>query len=217
MKILIVYAHPEPTSFNHALKEQAIRVFNKANHEVILSDLYAMNFKPTADWHDFKEINHSLPRQYGVIQRDVYFKNQLSDDIKTEQDKVSWCDLMIFQFPLWFFGMPAILKGWFDRVFAAGFSYDKEKWFSNGLLQPKKAILSVTTQSPINAYQPGGLHEDIHQFLHPIHHTLRFVGITPLNPFVAFGVMNIDDQERKKYLADFAANLLEQISIRSTV
>lgn len=212
MKVLIVYAHPEPTSFNHALKEQAIHVLQESHHEVKLSDLYAMHFNPTADWSDFKEINHSLPLQYGAIQRDAYFKNQLADDIQTEQDKLAWCDMVIFQFPIWWFGMPAILKGWFDRVLTAGFSYDKEKWFSTGLLQPRKALLSVTTQSPVNEYQPGGMHGDIDQFLHPIHHVLRFVGITPLNPFVAYGVMNIDDLERKKYLTDYRTYLLRQIS-----
>lgn len=216
MKIFIVYAHPEPTSFNHALKEQAMNVLQTAHHEIKLSDLYAMHFKPTADWNDFKEINPTIPKQYSVIQRDAYLNHQLSNDIKEEQDKLSWCDVIIFQFPLWWFDAPAILKGWFDRVFAAGFSYDKEKWFSTGLLQPKGAILSVTTQSPKSAYQAGGLHEDINQFLRPIHHTLRFVGITPLNPFVAYGVMNIDEQERKKYLSDYQEHLLKQISHNET-
>lgn len=216
MKIFIVYAHPEPTSFNCALQEQAINVLQEAHHEIKLSDLYAMRFNSIANWSDFKEINHELPRQYGVIQRDAYLNNQLSDDIKEEHDKLSWCDMIIFQFPLWWFGMPAILKGWFDRVLAAGFSYDKEKWFSTGLLQPKQAILSVTTQSPFSAYQPDGMHGTINQFLHPIHHTLRFAGITPLNPFVAYGVMNIDNQERKKYLMSYKTHLLEQISLRNS-
>jgi NAD(P)H dehydrogenase (quinone) len=100
MKILIVYAHPEPTSFNHALKEIAIETFKKNHHEVQLSDLYAMHFNAVADWSDFTQMDSSLPRQYSVIQRDAYLKDKLAFDIKQEQEKLSGCDLIIFQFPL---------------------------------------------------------------------------------------------------------------------
>lgn len=208
MNILIVYAHLEPTSFNAALKERAIDVIKECQHEIKISDLYQMNFKASADWQDFTERDPALPKQYGVVQRDAYLKNHLSDDIQQEQMKLSWADIVLFQFPLWWFGPPAILKGWLDRVLAAGFSYDKEKWFDTGLLKPRRAMLSVTTQSPMSAYQSGGMHGDITQFLHPTHHTLRFVGIAPLDPFVAYGVMNIDDQERKQYLNAYQEHLL---------
>jgi NAD(P)H dehydrogenase (quinone) len=211
MKILIVYAHPEPTSFNHALKDKAVQILQKGNNEVIVSDLYNQKFNPTANWNDFKMIDPNLPRQYSVIQRDAYLKHQLAEDIQKEQDKLRWGDVVIFQFPLWWFGLPAILKGWFDRIFAAGYAYDKEKWFSTGLLHPRKALLSVTTQSPLSAYQPDGIHGDIKQFFKPIHHTLRFVGLSPLEPFVAYAVMNIDLQERKRYLTNYQLHLDKQI------
>jgi putative NADPH-quinone reductase len=210
MKILIVYAHPEASSFNHALKEQAVNVLKNASHEIKLSDLYAIHFNPVAGWDDFKEIDSTLPHQYGVVQRDAYLKNLLSDDIKREQEKLSWCDAVIFQFPLWWFGLPAILKGWFDRLFATAYAYDKDKMFSAGLLQPIQAMLSVTTQSPSSTYQADGRHGDMNQYLHPIHHTLRFAGIKILQPFVAYGVMNITDVERKQYLVSYEKHLSEQ-------
>ena len=47
----------------------------------------------------------------------------LTDDAKTEIEKLLWADTLILQFPLWWFSMPAILKGWVDRVFAYGFAY----------------------------------------------------------------------------------------------
>jgi NAD(P)H dehydrogenase (quinone) len=179
MNILIVYAHPEKSSFNYALKEKAIETLQEAGHEIKLFDLYA-------SWNDFT-------------------------DIKSEQDKLSWSDTIIFQFPLWWFGVPAILKDWLDKILTPGFAYEKEKWFEKGLLQPKRALLSTTTQSPLTAYQPDGNHGDIMLFLHPLHHTLRFVGITPLEPFIAYGVIDVSDEERKKYLADYKKHLLKEI------
>lgn len=62
-----------------------------------------------------------------------------------EQVKISWADYLIFQFPLWWTEPPAILKGWFDRVFAKEFAYDNGATYKKGLLQGKKALLSFTT------------------------------------------------------------------------
>ncbi|OGT46099.1 MAG: hypothetical protein A3E83_08695 [Gammaproteobacteria bacterium RIFCSPHIGHO2_12_FULL_41_20] len=211
MRVLIVYAHLEPHSFNHALKEQAINVLQAARHEVRVSDLYAQSFNPVATWHDFERAAVIQPRQYGVMQREAYLHHHVAEDIIAEQEKLSWCDLVIFQFPLWWFSAPAILKGWFDRVLMAGYAYDKEKWFATGLLTSRRAILSVTTQSPKSAYDASNMHGDIKQILYPVHHTLRFVGIMPLSPFLAYGVMNMDTQERRQCLMDYQLHLSEQI------
>jgi NAD(P)H dehydrogenase (quinone) len=192
------------------MKEQAINTLQTMGYEVRLSDLYAMRFNPVADWDDFKDFNQLLPRQYSVIQRDAYLNTRLADDIVVEQGKVLWCDSMLFQFPLWWFGFPAIMKGWCDRVLAAGFAYDKEKWFATGLLRPRKAMLSVTTQSPMSSYQLAGMHGDIQQYLKPMQHTLQFAGLTLLEPFVAYEVMNEDAQARKNYLIDFKNHLLHE-------
>jgi NAD(P)H dehydrogenase (quinone) len=206
VKFFLVYAHPEPTSFNAALKTQAIATLEK-NHSVKVSDLYAMKFNPVASWDDFKKINPDLPKQYGVVQHDAFLTNQLTDDIRQEQEKLAWCDVVIFQFPLWWFGAPAILKGWFERVFAGGFAYDKDKWFETGLLKPRRAMLSTTTQSPLSAYQADGMHGEIDAYLKPIHHTLKFAGFEILAPFVSYGVMNMDAAEREKCLTSLVERL----------
>lgn len=211
MNILLVYAHPESTSFNSALKNQAISTLEKNNHDVVISDLYAMKFNPVASWNDFKNIDAALPKQYGVVQQEAFFKNALTDDIQQEQQKIANSDVIIFQFPLWWFGVPAILKGWFDRVIAAGFAYEKGKWFDTGLLKPRRALLSLTTQSPPSAYQPGEMHGDIDAYLKPIHHTLRFAGLEVISPFVAYGVMNIDEKAREEYLQKFSEYLTQVI------
>lgn len=100
-------------------------------------------------------------------------------------EKIAWADHLIFQFPLWWFSTPAILKGWFDQVFIKGFAYDNNHLFETGLLKGKMASLIVTTKSTESAYQLDGAHgATIDSFLLPVHHTLRFAGISPIKPFV---------------------------------
>src|SRR5690348_17314330 len=114
MKILYVYAHPNPASFNHALMQQGCETLKSAKHEVVLSDLYAQGFHAVAGWEDFNLPKAELNSQYFLAQQDAYQKHALVDDINAEIKKVSWADHIIFQFPLWWFSTPAILKGWFD-------------------------------------------------------------------------------------------------------
>lgn len=208
MKILYVYAHPAQHSFNQALREHAILTLLAHGHDVKLSNLYKMNFKAVANWQDFTDNNLNALHQYGVAQKLAFDTDALSDDIKEEQEKLLWCDTLVLQFPFWWFSMPAILKGWFDRVFAAGFAYDKGKWFDAGSMQPRRAVLAITTQAPVTSYGANGLNGDINQLLIPLHQTLRFVGFTPLMPFVAYGVMNADESTRQNYIHAYGKHLL---------
>lgn len=216
MNILIVYAHPEPTSFNAAMKDMALRTLESLGYDVKISDLYAQKFNPVAGWSDFRVQPVQPSPQYGVMQREAYLDNLLNTDIKEEQDKLKWCNSIVLQFPLWWFGMPAILKGWFDRVFTAGFAFDKDKLFDKGLLHPRKALVSVTTQSPESAYQNNGIHGPMDIFLKPIHHTFRFTGIFPLMPFIAYGVTDKDAQSRSRLLQDYHDHLISQFKHQSS-
>lgn len=200
MKIHYIYAHPQETSFNAFLKAQALAAIKEANHQLELSDLYAMNFNPVASWKDFEM--ETAKNQYFQAQQMAYQQHSLSSDIQKEIEKIRWADHLFFQFPLWWFSMPAILKGWFDRVLVKGFAYDSGKIFQTGLLKGKTASLIVTTQSPESAYQPDGTHQaTIESFLKPIHHTLHFAGIETLKPFVTYAAMDVED-DRKLAIAD---------------
>jgi len=208
MNILYVYAHPNPSSFNGMLKQHALDLFTKLKPNVKLSDLYADNFKAIADWNDFNSDEVEINSQYFLAQQDAYKNKQLSVDINLELTKIAWADHIIFQFPLWWFSTPAILKGWLDRVLVKGFAYDSGKIFNDGLLKGKTASLVVTTQSPESAYQTNGLHQaTIEAFLHHIHHTLRFVGIKTLAPFVIYAAFNLDDIQKEKIIKDYLTYL----------
>jgi NAD(P)H dehydrogenase (quinone) len=209
MKILIVYAHHEPKSFNSALKDLTVSVLTEKGHELKISDLYAMNFKPVADRHDFRDLSDPEHMNYMLEQKNASEKGEYIGDIIEEHDKVRWADAIIFHFPIWWFSVPAILKGWFDRVLSTGFSWDFGKIYDKGLLTGKKAILVVTTGGPAEYYTSSGPHgASIHQMLYPITHgTLQFCGMQVLPPFIAFGVFQAGDEGRKKYLGEYKKRL----------
>lgn len=199
---LLVYAHPLNGSFNDALREVA-----KAHlPNLQISDLYAMSFKAVADWRDFQ--GDQFPLQYTAAQKEAFLREAFADDIQKEQEKLLWCDLLVLQFPLWWFGAPAILKGWLDRVLAKGFAYDQGKWFEQGLLKGRRAKLVLTTQSLATSYCAEGIHGPIEPFLQPLHHTLKLVGFSLEKPFIAYGVDGGSADLRQSYLDQYRASFL---------
>lgn len=145
-----------------------------------------------------------------VILSDLYAREFSLD---TEQFKISRANHIIFQFPLWWFSMPAIMKDWMDRVFTKGFAYDTGKMFTDGLLRGKTASLTITMQSPLSSYKNDGVHgHELDDFLLPIQHTLRFTGIETLPSFTVYDAHQLDEvrfqsvmQEYKNYLANYAS------------
>ncbi|MFB2938525.1 NAD(P)H-dependent oxidoreductase [Aerosakkonemataceae cyanobacterium BLCC-F154] len=135
--------------------------------------------------------------------------NGFAPDIQAEMEKLEWCDLLIIQFPLWWFSLPAILKGWVDRVFAMGKIYGGGRWYDNGVFQGKKAMLSLTTGGPENMYTAIGINGNINEILFPINHgILRFVGFEVLPPFIAWAVAHADEEKRQAYLTEYKKRLL---------
>ena len=210
MKILIVYAHPESSSFNGAMKDLAVSVLTQNGHEVKVSDLNDMDFSAPLTRNDFQGIGNPDYVNYVMELKNYYESGKLADDIKSEQEKLKWADFIIFQYPVWWFSVPAILKGWFDRVLATGFAWDFGKMYDMGLLSGKRGMLSVTTGGPENIYAPDAPHGwSIDQVLYPVNHgILYFCGIQTLPPFVAYAVFQVGDDIRKQYLEDYKNRLL---------
>lgn len=209
MNVFIIYAHPEPQSFNSALKELAVSELTSLGHHVRVSDLYAMNFKAAADREDFQTVQNKDFFKYAAEQKHASKTNAFSQDIQAEQEKLLWADFVIFQFPIWWYSVPAILKGWFDRVFASGFVYGTEIGrYDTGGLRGRKAILSATTGSSQHAYTPLGMDGDINEkILYPINHgMLYFAGLEPLEPFIAYTPSH-DEEERNHYLEQYKKRL----------
>ena len=210
MNVLIVYAHEESQSFNGSLKDHAVDVLTKAGHSVEVSDLYAMNFDPVGGKRDFAELSNTKFFKYGKEQAIAAKAGTFASDVAVEQTKLLACDFLMFQFPLWWFGLPAILMGWVDRVFAAGLIYDHTRWYSNGVFRQKRAMVSTTTSGTPAIYGKTGLNGDMEQLLFPIHHgILYFVGFDVLPPFVAWSVSRVGRETREGYLREYEQRLLD--------
>ncbi|AUB43233.1 NQO1, NAD (plasmid) [Nostoc flagelliforme CCNUN1] len=209
MKVFIVHAHHERQNFNAALTKVAYQTLTEQGHSVEISDLYGMNFDPVSDRRNFITVKNP---DYFKQQEEEQYATQMhsfSADIQAEINKLFWCDVLIFQFPLWWFGLPGILKGWVDRVFAMGIIYGGGRFYDNGVLQGRKAMLSLTTGGPETMYSPTGLNGDINNILFPINHGIfRFVGFDVLPPFVAYAVARGDEEQRRAYLEQYRQRLL---------
>uniref|UniRef100_A0A3B5MM45 Flavodoxin-like fold domain-containing protein n=1 Tax=Xiphophorus couchianus TaxID=32473 RepID=A0A3B5MM45_9TELE len=139
-KVLIVYAHQSSGSFNAAAKNAAVEVLTAQGCTVEVSDLCAMSFKATATAEDIKgDLKNADNVCYLDESKLAWEQGKLSDDITKEQAKLAEADLSLFQFPMYWFSVPGILKGWFDRVLTNGFAFSQEKpysleTFKNGIL-----------------------------------------------------------------------------------
>lgn len=194
MKVLVVLAHPEPLSFNAAMAAEAVGTLRGAGHDVAFTDLYRKGFQPVSDRRNFR-----------TLADPAYFKQQLEErhateigafaaDIEAEWELLRACDLMIWQFPLWWFGLPAILKGWVDKVFAFERVYGGSRGiYDTGYFRGRRALLSLTTGGPPGAYDPDGFNGDLDAVLRPIQRgILRFVGFDVLRPNVVFQPARLD-------------------------
>jgi NAD(P)H dehydrogenase (quinone) len=214
-KVLIVHAHPEQQSFCSGLKGVAMQYFAENGDLVQESDLYAMGFDPVGGLRDFKSLNNPAYFKYQLEQMNACKTNNFEDELKAEMDKLLWCDLLIFNFPLWWFGLPAILKGWVDRVFAMGLVYgDGRGIYENGTFKEKTAFISMTTGGPEVAYTAAS-NGDPAVILFPIQHGMfYFAGMTVLPPFISWSPARMSLDERKAELERYKSHLqsLETVS-----
>ncbi|PWC18860.1 NAD(P)H-dependent oxidoreductase [Brenneria corticis] len=201
MNVLIVYAHPEPRSLNGSLKDFAVKYLEDAGHAVQVSDLYAMGWKATLDADDRTDKPDGEPFSPGLDSKRAFEQGTQSADIAREQEKLRWADAMILQFPLWWFSMPAILKGWVERVYAYGFAYgvgehSENHWgdrYGEGSMAGKRAMLAVTAGGWESHYGPRGVNGPIDDLLFPIQHgTLFYPGFEVLPPFVVYHTSHMD-------------------------
>ena len=216
MRVLIVVAHPEPQSLKSALVRVIVEELHADGHEIRVSDLYAMGWKSQIDRDDFPEWQKDLPLRIAVASYTSHESYTLTEDVVAEQEKLLWADAVIFQFPLWWYAMPAILKGWVDRVFSCGFAYgvgehsDKHcgDRYGEGVFKGKRAILIVTTGGWEENYTTRGICGPIEDVLFPINHGILFyTGFDVLPPSIAYQVDRMD----KAAFEDVVAKLRERV------
>ena len=141
MKNLIVYAHPNPASLNHFFKQIVVETLENSNQEIVVRDLNEINFNPVLSLDDMNG------QRMGHV----------AADVSKEQDFIKWSDRIIFIYPIWWTGMPAIMKGYIDRVFSYGFAYRYDQGIQKGLFTGKKAIIINSHGKSNEEYAESGI------------------------------------------------------------
>lgn len=126
MKVNVVYAHPAADSYLASLHQRVLRALRARGDEVIDFDLYAMKFDPVMGEEEWR--GHDAPA------------SPTPHDLKDYVDALLWADACVFCFPTWWLGMPAILKGYFDRVWRPGVAFEQPT--GGGLIRPALRKLS---------------------------------------------------------------------------
>lgn len=185
MKTLIILAHPSENSFNAAICHKAKdHMESNKEYKVKIRDLYKLSFNPI-----LTEDNHT-----------TFFQDKLSEEIQLEQSEISWADNLIFVFPTWWCGMPAILKGYFDRVFTNGFAFRYTDGEADGLLKGKKAVVFQTTSQTEEFMKPSQLVSSMETVMDL--GILDYCGINVINHKFFYSVPHIDNEMREKMLKE---------------
>lgn len=185
----MITAHDDPKSVIASMHNAALGVFERAGHTVVNSELYAEQFNPVATMVDFAT-NSGVHADYIFEQqRAVNTGSGFSPDIQAEMDKVKAADMIIFHFPLWWGGSPAIMKGWTERILAMGFAWNSDARYNSGLMRGKTALVSITAPDPENYYSAKGEHKaTVEQHMYGmLHGTLAFCGFDVLKPYTIYG------------------------------
>ena len=188
MKILFILAHPEAKSFNNSLVDLGRGFFTGEGHTVEVVDLYAAGFDPVEKPAHY--VNRISDDEFSPLaeQRHAYKTETLAPEIKEQILKLERADIVIFQFPIWWHSVPAMLKGWMDRVFISGGLYSSTMRYDKGYFRGKKALCSFTTGAPPEAFVEGGRGGEINQILWSTQFSLYYMGFDVLAPHGSFGV-----------------------------
>ena len=190
--VLWISAHPEPRSLNGGLRRDGIARLRENGHTVVESDLYGMGWDPVVRRRDGGHAaeHGTEPFRVSADTRSAFTADAQPPDVRSEQDKLRGADAIVVQFPLWWYGMPAILKGWFDRVFVSGFAFGTDPVsgrrlrFEQGPFVGKRALVVTTLGDRPHAIGPRGKSGELHELLFGLlHGTFAYTGMSVLPPW----------------------------------
>jgi NAD(P)H dehydrogenase (quinone) len=209
VNVLIVHSHPEPRSFCSALMRAARDELAALGHAVTVTDLYAEGFDPVLSAADFTDRLDPAFLRPMEEQEHAVAGGTLREDVAHQVGRLREADLVVLTASMWWFSVPAMLKGWFDRVLVKGYAYGPVPSWS-GPLGDKRALLVMTSSYSDGAIRAEGSIGDIATVLRPVTYgTLAYCGMQVLEPFIAYGADEVGDDTRAGYLAALRARLGE--------
>jgi NAD(P)H dehydrogenase (quinone) len=144
MKHLIIYSHLNSASFTKAVVDKVVEKSEAKGDETKIIDLYGESFQAILGMSDIES---------------MFMGKETPIDVKKYQDMITWAEHITVVYPMWWGQMPAILKGFFDRVFANGFAYNYGVQGPEGLLGGRTAHLYILTGTPNEYYKENGMHD----------------------------------------------------------
>ncbi|MGE5408261.1 MAG: NAD(P)H-dependent oxidoreductase [Syntrophothermus sp.] len=237
MNVLVVYAHPIPGSFTHAVLEEVTRGLDESPHTYKVNDLYASGFDPVFTGRDSLQFLHeSLPDQVlealdpraavlraarGPVRRYLARRflrgkdeREIAEalwerrprDVQEQQALVAEADGLIFVAPVYWMGFPAILKGWFERVFAYGFAYtlNSRGWEGDlegrvPLLSQEKALVITPTFFTMEEYDKGW-RDAVDTVI--CDWGLRMAGVKEARHHYLYAAFAASEEKRREYLEE---------------
>ena len=177
MKAFIVYCHPSENSFTRNMRDAFIKGVEDSGNEVILSDLYKMDFKA-----DMTEAEYL---------RDANYRNtpDVAEDVLAEQEKINQSDAIVFIYPVFWTEAPAKLVGWFDRVWTYGFAYGEKT-----MKVLDKGMVLCSAGNPIARLKEFGLLESMEKVMFGD----RLFGRVKETEFVVFDCTSRENELREK-------------------
>lgn len=204
----VVYCHPEPRSFVGAMRDTTCRALSESGWQVTLSDLSAQHFNAVASAADFGQRERTDHLVYSLEQRHGWATRSIAPDIAAEVDAVVQADLLVLVFPLFWYSVPAQLKGWIDRVFLSGTFFGGRRVYDRAGMRGKRALVVTSLGGRRHMFGPGSVHGELNGMLrHLLQGTLGYVGFDVCEPFYAFHVPYVSDAER----ADIQAQLEREL------
>lgn len=182
---LVIFGHPDPNSFNGAILKTIENKLTEKKYQFICKNLYQLNFSPILTLDDLKRAKDS----------------SVAGDIAIEHNDIEWAKNIIFIYPIWWAGQPAMVKGWIDRVLTPGFAYAfQEDGTIKGLLSDKVVMVFTTTRSGEENMIESGMAAAIEKTV--MEGVFGFCGINTMLYKNLYGVSKATETEKNEMLAE---------------
>jgi len=189
----IIYTHPSASSFNHEILNRLSHYFSRNDEEFEMIDPYADNFNPILTENQLK----------------LYSEGKTDDVlVRKYQRRIAASNELIFIFPIWWQGMPAMLKGFFDKTMLNGFAYNEDNGWK-GLLTNIQSVTVITTSTVQKSFLVNDCGDPIQNIF--IDRTLADLGIDPQNvKWIHFDQVNTTTDAKRHEFLDNLPNLYNE-------